>query len=220
MKQALIIGASGGIGAALVSEYTARGYHVTGLSRRVNGLDITDPASVEAHLSTRETSYDVVICATGQLAGAGRPPEKSLKALSAEAMLDQYRVNAIGPALVMRHLPQLLPRDRPSAFAVLSARVGSIGDNHLGGWYSYRAAKAAVNQMLRGASIEIGRSHPKAVLLALHPGTVDTPFTQNFTGRDKLSPAQAATRLADVIASKTPEHSGQFYDYKDTQVPW
>ncbi|MEN8708839.1 MAG: SDR family NAD(P)-dependent oxidoreductase [Paracoccaceae bacterium] len=220
MKTALILGASGGIGAALCAEYEARGCAVTGLSRRDDGFDITDPVSVETHLTALDQRYDYIICATGQLAGAGHPPEKSLKSLSAEAMMDQFRVNAMGPALIMRHVPQLLPRDRSCAFAVLSARVGSIGDNQLGGWYSYRAAKAAVNQLLRGASIELRRSHPKAVLMALHPGTVDTSFTANFKGRDKLSPAQAAQHLAEVIDRKTPEQSGQFYDWADTQVPW
>ncbi|MEO0676399.1 MAG: SDR family NAD(P)-dependent oxidoreductase [Pseudomonadota bacterium] len=219
MKTALVLGASGGIGAALAQALEARGLTVAGLSRSTDGFDVTNPASVDAALDGIGP-FDVVMIATGKLDGNGAPPEKSLKTLSAEALLDQYRVNAIGPALVLRHLPRLLPREGASFCGVLSARVGSIGDNKLGGWYSYRAAKAALNQLVHGAAEELGRTHKDARLIALHPGTVATSFTSGYQGRDKLEPAQSAEHLISVLLSKEPGQSGGFYDWKDEEVPW
>ncbi|MEM9854496.1 MAG: SDR family oxidoreductase, partial [Pseudomonadota bacterium] len=149
-----------------------------------------------------------------------RTGRASLKALTAEAMRDQFATNALGPALVLKHLPRLLPRDGDGFCGVLSARVGSIGDNNLGGWYAYRAAKAALNQMVHGAAIELGRTHRHARLLALHPGTVATPFTAGYGGRDKLEPPEAARHLLDVLTSKSPSQSGSFWDWKGNEVPW
>ncbi|MEM1373849.1 MAG: SDR family NAD(P)-dependent oxidoreductase [Pseudomonadota bacterium] len=219
MERALVIGASGGIGQALARELEGRGLTVVRLSRQEDGFDVTDPELVESTLSTLGP-FDVVLVATGKLDGAGHPPERSLKALSAEAMADQFQVNAIGPALILRHLPKLLPRQGPSFCGVLSARVGSIGDNRLGGWYSYRAAKAALNQIVHGAAIELGRTHPEARLLALHPGTVDTTFTEGFTGHEKLSPDVSARHLVDVLIACEATESGTFWDWKGEPVPW
>jgi NAD(P)-dependent dehydrogenase (short-subunit alcohol dehydrogenase family) len=123
--------------------------------------------------------------------------------------------------LVLKHALRLLPRDVPSRFAVLSARVGSIGDNSLGGWYAYRAAKAALNQLIHTAAIEVARTHPFATLALLHPGTVDTPFTAAYQpAYEKLSPAQSASALLDVLARLTPAQSGGFFDYKGDAIPW
>ncbi|MEO0484675.1 MAG: SDR family NAD(P)-dependent oxidoreductase [Pseudomonadota bacterium] len=219
MTNALIIGASGGIGGALADTLAARGYDTTRLSRSVDGFDITDPGAVETALAGAGP-FNVVLIATGRLDGAGAPPEKSLRALTAEAMEDQFRVNALGPALVLRHLPRLLPRKGPSHAAVLSARVGSIGDNRLGGWYSYRAAKAALNQFTHSAAIELARTHKEACLLALHPGTVATRFTGGFPAHDKLTPEASAQKLLEVLLSRTPEQSGTFWDWKGDPVPW
>ncbi|MEM8592737.1 MAG: SDR family NAD(P)-dependent oxidoreductase [Pseudomonadota bacterium] len=219
MDKALVLGASGGIGAALAAELESRGLGITRLSRRVDGFDVTNPAAVEAGL-TGLRPFDLVMVATGKLDGAGQAPEKSLRALTAEAMADQFRVNTIGPALIMRHLPRLLPRQGASYCGVLSARVGSIGDNRLGGWYSYRAAKAALNQVLHGAAIELKRTHKEARLIALHPGTVATEFTSGFPGRDKLTPAQSAKHLVDVLLARRAAESGGFFDWKGEEVPW
>ena len=219
MENALVIGASGGIGSALVAELETRGAVVSRLSRSVDGFDITDQEMVDAVLSKIGT-FDAVLIGTGKLDGAGQPPEKSLKALSAEAMLDQFRINTLGPALVLRHLPRLLPRRGDSFCGVLSARVGSIGDNRLGGWYSYRVAKAGLNQMIHGAAVELGRTHKTARLIALHPGTVATSFTEGYDGRDKLSPEESARHLIDVLQARTPEQSGTFWDWKGEEVPW
>lgn len=221
MKQAMVIGASGGIGSALCSELTAQGWQVTGLSRSTHGLDVTDEASIVHHLGALNGPFQRIIIATGALEIAGYAPEKALKHLTGEGMALQFALNTIGPALVMKHAVALLPRDAPCVMAVLSARVGSIGDNRAGGWHSYRAAKAALNQIIRGAAIELGRSHKQAVCVALHPGTVATSFTEKYLGRHPAVPApEAAANLLQVIDRLGPEESGQFFDWAGKEVAW
>lgn len=220
IRNALVIGASGGIGAALAAELAARGASVTGLSRKEVGLDVTDAASVAAHLGPLEGPFDAVLVATGILAPEGSEPEKSLDAVQAETMARTLAVNAIGPALVLAHAPRLLPRDGRSVVAVLTARVGSIGDNRLGGWHSYRASKAAANQIVRGAAIEIGRKRKEAVVVALHPGTVETPFTAAYSGHKKMAATDSARNLLDVLEGLKPSQSGGFFDYSGAEVPW
>ena len=221
MKNVLILGASGGIGAALTGACTARGDIVTGLSRSSDGFDITDEASVGQHLGSLSTSFDLVIVATGALEINGATPEKSIKNLSAQAMLDQFALNAVGPALVLSHAARLLPRDRPAVCAVLSARVGSIGDNKMGGWISYRSAKAAVNQVVRTTSIELARTHPQIACVALHPGTVQTAFTEKYLGRHPSVPAaEAADNLLHVVDGLAAAQTGRFFDWAGTEVAW
>jgi NAD(P)-dependent dehydrogenase (short-subunit alcohol dehydrogenase family) len=178
-------------------------------------VDVTDESSVQRSIGALEGHFDMIIVATGALG----TPEKSLRSFDATALAAQIAVNAAGPLLVLKHSAGLLPRDRRSVFAVLSARVGSIGDNRLGGWYSYRASKAALNQLLHTASIELARSHRHAVLAALHPGTVDTNFTSGY-GNEKVSADVAATRLLAVLNALRPEQSGGFYDFAGNAVPW
>ncbi|WP_322894888.1 MULTISPECIES: SDR family NAD(P)-dependent oxidoreductase [unclassified Yoonia] len=221
MENALIIGASGGIGAAVAQELHRRGVAVTGLSRREDGFDVTDPASVDQHLAALDGPFDLIFVAVGILAPEGAGPEKSLSAIEAANMAQVMAVNAIGPALILRHVPRLLAKDRPAVVATLSARVGSIGDNNIGGWHSYRASKAALNQIIRGAAIELGRSHKQAACVALHPGTVETPFTAEYAGRHKtMSAAEAASHLLDVIAGLTAAQNGHFYDFAGKEVAW
>ena len=221
MEKTLIIGASGGIGSALAAELRARGAQVVGLSRSGEGLDITDEASVEAHLGALEGSFDGIIVASGALEIDGAAPEKTIKAVTAQAMADQFAVNAIGPALVLRHVARLLPREGRSVCAVLTARVGSIGDNRIGGWTSYRAAKAAANQIVHTTAIELARTHPDLVCVAIHPGTVETPFTQKYLGRHPAVPAdEAAQNILSVLEGLTPGQTGGFYDWAGAQVAW
>lgn len=218
--RSLVIGASGGIGEALASALAARG-EVVGLSRRGDGLDVTDEASVVRLLGGLEGTFDLLVVATGALVLDGVGPEKSLKAVTAEAMAAQFAVNAIGPALVIKHGLRLLPRDRAAKLAVLSARVGSIGDNALGGWYGYRAAKAALNQILRTASIEVARTHPQSVLVALHPGTVETGLAPlHRAGHPSVSPEVAAAHLLAVLDGLGAADTGGFFDWKGKAVPW
>lgn len=220
MPRALIVGASGGIGAALAGALSRRGHDVATLSRRGDGMDLRDGASVTRAMEGVTGTFDLVLIATGILAPEGRPPEKSLAAIDAATMAEVFAVNAIGPALILRHVPRLLPRDRRSVVAVLTARVGSIGDNALGGWYAYRASKAAANQIVRTSAIEIARTHRHAVVVALHPGTVATPFTEAYPAHAKVPAAIAAENLIGVVEGLTPADTGGFLDWAGKRVPW
>lgn len=219
--RALIIGASGGIGGALAQSLDQRGAQVTGLSRKGDGLDLIDEASVAAVMGAQTGEFDLIFVATGALELNGTGPEKSLRGLGADAMLAQFALNAMGPALVLKHAVRLLPRNRPSAFAVLSARVGSIGDNALGGWYSYRAAKAALNQFIHTGAIEVARSHPFCVIAALHPGHVATPLSLKYGGNlPAVSTDEAAVNLLNVLDGLTPAQSGGFFDWAGQPIDW
>jgi NAD(P)-dependent dehydrogenase (short-subunit alcohol dehydrogenase family) len=218
--RALVIGASGGIGRALVAELRLRG-EVVGLSRSEDGLDVTEETSVARLVGALAGPFDLVIVATGALVIGDVGPEKSLRSVTAEGLAAQFAVNAVGPALVMKHALRLLPRDRVSRLAVLSARVGSIGDNALGGWYGYRAAKAALNQLVRTASVEARRTHPQSVFVSLHPGTVETGLAPSLrAGHPAVSAEVAARNLLRVLEGLGPEASGGFYDWKGEGVPW
>lgn len=221
MKRALIIGSSGGIGSALAARLAADGVQVVGLSRSADGLDVTDEASIARVLGGLAGQFDLVLVTTGALELGAFRPEKALKQVSAEALAAQFALNAMGPLLVLKHALRLMPRDRATRFAALSARVGSIGDNALGGWYSYRAAKAALNQLVHTAAIEVARSHPLAVVVTLHPGTVDTSLTARYRGDHTAMPTdQAATHLLAVLDGLTAADSGGFYDWQGQPVPW
>ncbi len=218
--RSLIIGASGGIGAALCHALQPRG-EVVGLSRATHGFDVTDEASILRATAALDGTFDLIIVASGALDIGGNRPEKSLRALDPQAMAQQFAVNAIGPALVLKHTLRLMPRDRTARFAALSARVGSIGDNALGGWYSYRAAKAALNQLMHTAAIEVARSHPLAVVSLLHPGTVATGFTKDYVAnRVTVTPDQSAANLLAVIDAQTPADSGGFFDATGARILW
>lgn len=219
--RALVIGASGGIGSAVCAALQARGWEVVGLSRSADGLDVTDEASVASVLGRLEGVFDLVFIATGGLEVAGFRPEKSVKALDGAAMAAQFALNAIGPALVIKHVWRLIPKDRAARVAVLSARVGSIGDNRLGGWHGYRAAKAALNQIVRTCAVELARTHRQAALVALHPGTVATSLTAAYAGgHPTVEPAVAAGHLLAVLNGIGPEQSGLFFDWKGELVEW
>ncbi len=219
--RALVIGASGGIGSAVSQRLQRDGWEVVGLSRSIDGFDVGNEASVEKGMAAQSGPFDLVFVAVGILAPLWGAPEKALSAIKAEDMARVFAVNAIGPALILRHAARLLPKDRRAVVATLSARVGSIGENSIGGWHSYRASKAALNQIVHGAAIELGRSHKQSVCVSLHPGTVETAFTENYAGRHKTVPADdAAANLLCVISKLTPDHSGGFYDYAGAEIVW
>ncbi len=220
LRRALVIGASGGIGHALVDELGRRGHRVTGLSRRADGLDITREDSIRDVLGRLQGQFDTVIVATGALFIGGHGPEKTIRALDPAALAAQFALNATGPALVLKHVVRCLPRDRRTVFAALGARVGSIGDNRLGGWYSYRAAKAALNQLVHTAAIELTRSHPRSVCVTLHPGTVATGLTQDFRHHASVPATRAAGNLVDVIDGLTPADTGLCFDWAGTRMEW
>ncbi len=223
---ALVIGASGGLGGALAQALRARRppETVLMLSRRDDGLDITDEQSVVAAvggLLPAGVRLDTVIDATGILDVDGERPEKAFKEVRAEHMARSFAVNALGPALLLKHLVPQLAADNRAVFVSLSARIGSIGDNRLGGWVSYRASKAALNQILRCAAIEAGRSHPDVIIAALHPGTVETALTRRYArGRYTATPEVAAGQLLDVIDTLSPEDSGGFFDFEGKPIEW
>ncbi len=223
--RALVIGASGGIGAALVDALRddPRCAAVVGLGRAsVPPLDLTDPASIERAAAdvSGQGPFHLIINAAGVLHGPDFMPEKRLADLDQTQLLATFQVNTVGPALLLRHFSGQLDRQR-GVFAMLSAKVGSIGDNRLGGWYSYRASKAALNMLIKTAAIEIRRSQPNAVLLALHPGTVNSRLSQPFRGAEIGRPAADAARdLLRVVDGLGPEVSGGFYAYNGNALPW
>ena len=221
MERALVIGASGGIGRALVAALEAKDTEVVGLSRSGHGLDLTDEASIIRVLGALEGSFDTMVVATGALEIGAFRPEKSLRSLDPAALAAQFALNAIGPALILKHALRLLPKDRPARFAALSARVASIGDNALGGWYSYRAAKAALNQLIHSAAIEVARSHPQAVVALMHPGTVATGFGAAYIGNHPtVTPAVAAANVLTVLSGLTPADTGGFFDWAGKRIVW
>jgi NAD(P)-dependent dehydrogenase (short-subunit alcohol dehydrogenase family) len=225
---ALVIGANGGIGSALVSTLVADGcfVDVIGLSRSSTPrLDLTVPSSIEdaaAQVVSGGVELRLVIDATGVLEGDGCVAEKTYRQLDTLGMARAFAINAIGPALLMKHFLPLLPHAGKSVFASLSARVGSIGDNRLGGWYSYRASKAALNQIVHTAAIELGRTRPSAICVAMHPGTVATRLSQRFakSGLEVQPPELAAMRILTVIDTLTPASSGGFFDQRGRVIAW
>jgi len=226
-SKAVVVGASGAIGGAFVELLRAENrFDVVEMSRLSGqvSLDISDETSIEAAAKDVQGSgqVDLLINCVGLLHDkAGLVPEKNLKQLSADFLATYFRINTIGPALLLKHFTPLMPRDRRSVFVSLSARVGSLDDNRLGGWYGYRASKAAHNMILRNASIELARTHPLAVLAAIHPGTVESPLSAPYAkGHPTMSPSEAAGRILGVINDLSPEHSGSFFAYDGSTIPW
>jgi NAD(P)-dependent dehydrogenase (short-subunit alcohol dehydrogenase family) len=224
---AVVLGARGGIGAALVEalEATQAFGQVLGYTRQsIPALDLKEESSVAAvaaQVRQRGTPR-LIIDATGVLHGPGMQPEKALQAIDPQAMAEAFAINAIGPALLMKHLLPLLPAEGKAVFATLSARVGSIGDNRLGGWYSYRASKAALNQLVRTAAIELQRRRPQALCIALHPGTVDTALSAPFArgGLEIQSPAMAALGLLETLDRASAGDNGSFLGQRGERLPW
>ena len=235
MKRVAVIGAGGGIGGAFVDVLRQRDdvarLHACSRTR----VPILDP-KVEAHILdynsedtiaavaeqvVRSGPLDMVLVATGLLHMDGIMPEKSLRDISSEKFQTVFAANTVVPALIAKHFLPHLARDTPSTFAAISARVGSISDNALGGWYAYRASKAALNMILKNAAIETQRRHPLAVVVGLHPGTVDShlsaPFQRNLNPDKLFTPVFAATRLLGVINGLTPSDSGKCFAW-DGQV--
>ena len=183
---------------------------------RVDIADENSIADAAQQLSQTGIAPDLIIVATGLLHREGEGPEKSLREVDPEWMLENYRINAVGPVLVAKHFLPLMPRDRRTVFAVLSARVGSISDNKLGGWHSYRASKAALNMLICNLSIEWQRKNAQAVIVGLHPGTVATGLSAPFKGNpatERFAPAKAADQLLRVLDGLNPEQSGQLFGF-------
>ena len=230
---ALVVG-TGGIGSAVAQELRQRCSNLTVLSCGRQGpphqdlqIDLEDDASLDrfsAALQDRDQPLRLLFNCSGRLHGQNLQPEKRLKQVTRPQLEQQFAINAIAPILLAKAVEPILMRDQPFHFASLSARVGSIGDNRSAGWYGYRAAKAAQNQLLRSLSVEWARRWPQACVTLLHPGTTDTdlsrPF-QSFVPADKLfSPQRAAGHLIDVLLQQTPETTGRFLAWDGQDIVW
>ena len=222
--RALVIGASGTLGTAFCEqlEQDPRCAGVRALGRHtVPELDLERPETIASAATelAGEAPYQLIVHAAGLLHRDGIKPEKSLSAIELEALQTVFQVNALGPAMVLRHFLPLL--DPMGAMAMLSAKVGSIGDNRLGGWYAYRASKAALNMLIKTAAIELARTRPQSRLLSLHPGTVISGLSQPFRGASSARPADvAAAQLLTLIDQLTPADSGHFFAYDGERLPW
>lgn len=229
-KSAVVIGASGGIGGAVADTLEADNQYetVVRLSRSGDSpvpLDLTCEDSIRdaAHwLKDRQITPSLIFVATGLLHDGDRGPEKSLRQLDADWLLKNFQVNAIGPALVAKYFLPLMEKKEPMRFAALSARVGSISDNRLGGWHGYRASKAALNMMIRNLSIEWSRKNEKSIIVALHPGTVDTelsvPFQGNVPPGNLFDRGRAARQLLTVLEALKPGDSGKIFAWDGKEI--
>jgi NAD(P)-dependent dehydrogenase (short-subunit alcohol dehydrogenase family) len=237
-RAAVVFGASGGIGEALVRRLAqSQRFDLVFAGARDDQpnlpdgvtpfrFDLTDEASIASAASLAAAPVELVIIATGVLHDRRRgiAPEKSWRSLDAEAFARVLAINTIGPALIGKHFLPLLPRKGRAVFAALSARAGSIGDNRLGGWHAYRASKAALNMLMANFAIELARTRPDAIVAALHPGTVasglSAPFQAGVAPETLKTPDQAADHLLALIAGLRPSDSGGFFAWNGEPIPW
>lgn len=226
--RAVVIGATGGLGAAFIEhlERDPNCVRAVRLGRHTDpALDLLDEPSIEraaAWLHNQGEEWDLILDATGILTIDGHGPEKRLRELDPAIMARSFAINAIGPALLFKHLSPLLPRGRKGILATLSARVGSIEDNHLGGWMSYRASKAALNQIVRTTALELRFSHRQALVVALQPGTVATRLSEPYRARAPrvLEPAESTRQLLAVLDRLDASASGTLYDFDGQRLPF
>lgn len=222
--RALVIGSTGALGSAFCDwlNQDPRCGGVRELGRRsVPELDLEKPESIAKAAAelAGEAPYQLIVHAAGLLHRGAIKPEKSYSAIEEEAFQAVFQVNTLGPALVLRHFLPMLASD--GAMAMLSAKVGSIGDNRLGGWYAYRASKAALNMLIKTAAIELTRTRPQCRLLSLHPGTVISDLSKPFSGAAAARPASVAAReLLSLIDRLAPADSGSFFAYDGERLPW
>lgn len=222
---AVVLGASGALGEACLHHLQTdpRCARATGLSRGTQPALLLEDESSLAHCAAHLREHaplHLVVDATGALTIDGRGPEKRLEDLDADNLLRAMEVNATGPMLAMKHLLPLFARNEHVIWAKMSARVGSIEDNHKGGWYGYRASKAALNMLLQTAAIEVARRRPLAVIAALQPGTVRSRLSQPFVGDEGLPPEESARRLLGVVDQLQPSGRAHFIDHLGKHIPW
>ena len=232
-----LIGASGGVGNAFLNllekqnnvdriySFARSKINSSNKKTSYHHIDICDEKAIEqAAASLKGQELNIIIVCTGFLYNDEIGPEKSLKDLDFAKFQKVFAVNTYGPALVAKHFLPLIPKNKKSVFSALSARVGSIGDNHIGGWYAYRSSKAALNMILRTASIEMQRRFKESCVIGLHPGTVETalsePFRSNVKDEKLFSPSYAAECLLNVINNVSPEHSGKIFAWDGEEIPY
>lgn len=233
---AVVLGANSAIAHAIITHLNTA-YRVLAVSRHESvaalpagvehvQCDYSEPAlqALAEQLRQREEPLTLLFCAVGVLHGERGMPEKKLSELNSEQLTHYFAVNSIVPALILKHLIPVMPRSEPAKAIVLSAKIAGISDNRLGGWYGYRASKAALNMLIKTASVELARSHRKLCLVAMHPGTTDTPLSRPFTQSlpdDRLfSPTLTTERLWSVIDALRPEDTGRFVHWDGSDLPW
>lgn len=230
--RAVIVGANSAIARAMAERWRGD-YELIGLGRASAGpgalseywqSDYSEASLKRIARELGDAPVSLLVCTVGLLHGDGQMPEKKLAELDPEQLSRYFTVNSIIPALVLKTFVPLMPKSEPGRIAILSAKIAGISDNRLGGWYGYRASKAALNMLIKTAAIELGRSHRKTALIALHPGTTDTPLSAPFSEKlpaDKVfTPALTAERLCAVIDGLTPEDSGRFVHWDGSDLPW
>ncbi len=225
---AVVIGSSGGIGSALCNQLNLdKSFDkVVAIDRKSTpNIDLLNEDSImnaAQELAASDIKIKLLIVATGFLHGLDQRPEKRLKDLSAASLSNSFAINTIGPALLLKHFLPLAPKGERSVFACLSARVGSIGDNSLGGWHSYRASKAALNQIIKTMAVELRRTNLDSVLVSIHPGTTSTELSKPFSknGLDVRTPEVASKQILSVLGKLTTQDSGAFFDHLGKPIPW
>ena len=220
--RALVFGASGGIGQAFSRflEYKLGSENVVNVSRSFDGFEISDEEKILKFSESIEGSFNLIINATGVLQTTEEGPEKTINVVKQKLMIDMMTINAIGPALLLKNFSKKLDKTKFSVFVNLSARVGSITDNRLGGWISYRSSKAALNQIIKTSSIEINRRNKNAICVGLHPGTVKTRFTEKFQNTtETISPDESVEMMMKVVENLSVDDNGYCFAYDGKVIP-
>ena len=220
--RALVFGASGGIGQAFSRflESKLGSENVVKISRSFDGFEISDEEKIFKLSESIEGSFNLIINATGVLQTTEEGPEKTINVVKQKLMIDMMTINAIGPALLLKNFSKKLDKTKFSVFVNLSARVGSITDNRLGGWISYRSSKAALNQIIKTSSIEINRRNKNAICVGLHPGTVKTSFTEKFQNTtETISPKESVEMMMKVVENLSVDDNGYCFAYDGKVIP-
>ena len=220
--RALVFGASGGIGQAFSRflEDKLGSENVVNVSRSFDGFEISDEEKILKFSESIEGSFNLIINATGVLQTTEEGPEKTINVVRQKSMIDMMTINAIGPALLLKNFSKKLDKTKFSVFVNLSARVGSITDNRLGGWISYRSSKAALNQIIKTSSIEINRRNKNAICVGLHPGTVKTRFTEKFQNTtETISPDESVKMMMKVVENLSVDDNGYCFAYDGKVIP-
>ena len=220
--RALVFGASGGIGQAFSRflESKLGSENVVKISRSFDGFEISDEEKILKFSESIEGSFNLIINATGVLQTTEEGPEKTINVVKQKLMIDMMTINAIGPALLLKNFSKKLDKTKFSVFVNLSARVGSITDNRLGGWISYRSSKAALNQIIKTSSIEINRRNKNAICVGLHPGTVKTRFTEKFQNTaETISPDESVEMMMKVVENLSVDDNGYCFAYDGKVIP-
>lgn len=220
--RALVFGASGGIGQAFSRflEDKLGSENVVNVSRSFDGFEISDEGKILKFSESIEGSFNLIINATGVLQTTEEGPEKTINVVKQKSMIDMMTINAIGPALLLKNFSKKLDKTKFSVFVNLSARVGSITDNRLGGWISYRSSKAALNQIIKTSSIEINRRNKNAICVGLHPGTVKTRFTEKFqNSTETISPDESVEMMMKVVENLSVDDNGYCFAYDGKVIP-